>query len=111
MFEFGFCNFEGGRLQRFLSAVRPLFRGIIIEADIDKDLKPRSFALPAECVVSLLPLALPAVAWQRIAPGFLPRLRERILYAAMNYGVMLLLRNLMEPQIAQPFHFSGRLTG
>ena len=46
---------------------------------------------PAECVVSLLPVALPAVAWQRIAPGFLPRLRERLLYAALNYGVMLRL--------------------
>ena len=54
--------------------------------------RARSFSLPAECVVSLLPLALPAVAWQRIAPGFLPRLRERLLYAAMNYGVMLRLR-------------------
>ena len=48
--------------------------------------RARSFALPAECAVSLLPLALPTVAWQRMAPGFLPRLRERILYAAMNPG-------------------------
>jgi starch synthase len=54
--------------------------------------RARSFGLPAECVVSLLPLTFPAVAWQHIAPGFLPRLRERLLYAALNYGVMLLLR-------------------
>jgi glycosyltransferase involved in cell wall biosynthesis len=51
-----------------------------------------SFALPAECVVSLLPFALPALAWQRIAPGFLPGLRERMMYAALNYAVILRLR-------------------
>ena len=54
--------------------------------------RARSFALPAECAVSLLPLALPALVWQRLAPGFLPRLRERILYAALNYAVILRLR-------------------
>ena len=48
--------------------------------------RARSFALPAECVVSLLPFALPALAWQRLAPGFLPRLRERMMYAALNYA-------------------------
>lgn len=54
--------------------------------------RARSFALPAECAVSLLPLTLPAVVWKRLAPGFLPRLRERILYTALNYAVMLRLR-------------------
>ncbi|MGD9614952.1 MAG: glycosyltransferase family 4 protein [Alphaproteobacteria bacterium] len=54
--------------------------------------RTRSFALPAECHVSLLPFALPAVAWQRLAPGFLPRLRERLLYAALNQAAILRLR-------------------
>jgi glycosyltransferase involved in cell wall biosynthesis len=54
--------------------------------------RARSFALPAECGVSLLPFALPALAWQRLAPGFLPRLRERLMYAALNYAVILRLR-------------------
>ncbi len=54
--------------------------------------RARSFALPAECVVSLLPFAMPALAWQRLAPGFLPRLRERMMYAALNYAAILRLR-------------------
>src|SRR5688572_17222834 len=54
--------------------------------------RSRSFALPAECHVSLMPFALPALAWQRLAPGFLPRLRERIMYAALNYAAILRLR-------------------
>jgi glycosyltransferase involved in cell wall biosynthesis len=52
----------------------------------------RSFGLPAECHVSLMPFALPAIIWQRLAPGFLPRLRERIMYAALNYAAILRLR-------------------
>jgi alpha-maltose-1-phosphate synthase len=54
--------------------------------------RARSFGLPAECHVSLLPFALPALAWQRLAPGFMPRLRERIMYAALNCAMILLLR-------------------
>ena len=54
--------------------------------------RARSFALPAECHVSLMPFALPALMWQRLAPGFLPRLRERIMYAALNYAAILRLR-------------------
>ena len=54
--------------------------------------RTRAFALPAACHVSLLPFALPAIVWQRVAPGFLPRLRERLLYAALNYGTILRLR-------------------
>ncbi len=54
--------------------------------------RARSFGLPAECAVSLLPFAVPPLAWQRLAPGFLPRLRERLMYAALNYAVILRLR-------------------
>jgi glycosyltransferase involved in cell wall biosynthesis len=50
------------------------------------------FALPAECIVSLLPFALPALAWQRLAPRLLPRTRERIMYAALNFGAIVRLR-------------------
>ena len=53
---------------------------------------PGPLRFPAECVVSLMPFAMPALAWQRLAPGFLPRLRERIMYAALNYGAILRLR-------------------
>ncbi len=54
--------------------------------------RARSFALPAECVVSLVPFAMPVLAWQRLAPGFLPRPRERIMYAVLNYATILRLR-------------------
>ncbi|MGE0258496.1 MAG: glycosyltransferase family 4 protein [Alphaproteobacteria bacterium] len=54
--------------------------------------RARAFALPDECAVSLLPFALPILAWQRLAPRFLPRLRERLMYAALNRGVILRLR-------------------
>jgi glycosyltransferase involved in cell wall biosynthesis len=54
--------------------------------------RARSFDLPAECVVPLLPFALPALAWQLLAPGFLPRLRERLMYAALNCAAILRLR-------------------
>ena len=53
--------------------------------------RARSFGLPAECHVSLMPFALPAIIWQRLAPGFLPRLRERIMYTALNYAAILRL--------------------
>lgn len=57
---------------------------------------PRSraslFNLPPECHVSLLPFVLPALVWQRFAPAFLSRFRERMICAALNYGVILRLR-------------------
>src|SRR3954464_2967094 len=53
--------------------------------------RARSFGLPAECHVSLILFALPAIVWQRLAPGFLPRLRERIMYTALNYATILRL--------------------
>ena len=53
--------------------------------------RARSFGLPAECHVSLILFALPAIIWQRLAPGFLPRLRERIMYTALNYAAILRL--------------------
>jgi starch synthase len=54
--------------------------------------RARHFGLPDECHVSLLPFALPAIAWQRLIPRLMPRMRERILYALLNRGVMLRLR-------------------
>jgi alpha-maltose-1-phosphate synthase len=49
------------------------------------------FGLPDECHVSLLPLVLPAVAWGRVMPRFMPRMRERVLYAMLNCAVMMRL--------------------
>lgn len=54
--------------------------------------RTRRFGLPDECHASLLPLALPALAWQRLMPGLMPRIRERILYALLNRGIMMRLR-------------------
>jgi glycosyltransferase involved in cell wall biosynthesis len=54
--------------------------------------RARSFGLAVECHVSLLPFALPALAWQRLAPRLLPRLRERLIYTVLNYAVILRLR-------------------
>jgi glycosyltransferase involved in cell wall biosynthesis len=51
--------------------------------------RARRFGLPDECHVSLLPLVLPAVAWQRLR--LVPRMRERVLYALLNRGVMMRL--------------------
>src|SRR5215469_391458 len=53
--------------------------------------RARKFGLPNECHVSLLPLTLPAVAWQRLLPRMIPRARERLLYALLNHAVMLRL--------------------
>ncbi|MCX7140566.1 MAG: glycosyltransferase family 4 protein [Proteobacteria bacterium] len=47
-----------------------------------------AFGLPAECHVSLVSRLLPLLAWQVKAPGILPKLRERLLWAAMNRAVM-----------------------
>jgi glycosyltransferase involved in cell wall biosynthesis len=54
--------------------------------------RARRFGLPEECHISLLPLALPAIAWQRLMPRLMPRMRERLLYALLNRGVILRLR-------------------
>jgi starch synthase len=54
--------------------------------------RARRFGLPAECHVPLLPLVLPAVAWERMIPRLLPRMRERMLYASLNRAVMMRLR-------------------
>jgi glycosyltransferase involved in cell wall biosynthesis len=53
--------------------------------------RARHFGLPDECHVSLLPLVLPAVAWQRLMPRLMPRMRERVLYVLLNRGVMMRL--------------------
>jgi starch synthase len=54
--------------------------------------RARRFGLAAECHVPLLPLVLPAVAWERMIPRLLPRMRERMLYASLNRAVMMRLR-------------------
>lgn len=53
--------------------------------------RARRFGLPDECHVSLLPLVLPAVAWQRLAPRIMPQTRERMLYALLNRAVIVRL--------------------
>lgn len=50
------------------------------------------FGLPEECHVSLLPFALSVVAWQRVAPGIGPQVRERFLYAILDRALMLRLQ-------------------
>jgi alpha-maltose-1-phosphate synthase len=54
--------------------------------------RARRFGLPDECHVSLLPLVLPAVAWQGLLPRAMPQSRERVLYALLNRAVVLRLR-------------------
>lgn len=53
--------------------------------------RARRFGLPDECHVPLLPLVLPAVAWQRFMPQVMPRVRERVLFAMLNRAVILRL--------------------
>jgi glycosyltransferase involved in cell wall biosynthesis len=53
--------------------------------------RARRFGLPDECHVSLLPLAFPAVVWQRVMPRLMPEMRERVLYALLNRAVMMRL--------------------
>jgi glycosyltransferase involved in cell wall biosynthesis len=53
--------------------------------------RARRFGLPDECHVSLLPLVLPALAWQRLMPRLMPRMRERVLFALLNRAVMIRL--------------------
>jgi starch synthase len=54
--------------------------------------RARLFGLPDECHVPLLPLTLPAVAWERFIPRLMPQARERTLYAMLNFSVMLRLQ-------------------
>jgi glycosyltransferase involved in cell wall biosynthesis len=54
--------------------------------------RARRFGLPDECHVSLLPLALPAAAWQQLMPRLMPKTHERVLYALLNRSVMMRLR-------------------
>lgn len=53
--------------------------------------RARRFGLPDECHVPLLPLVLPAVAWQRLMPRLMPRMRERVLFAMLNRAVIMRL--------------------
>jgi glycosyltransferase involved in cell wall biosynthesis len=53
--------------------------------------RARRFGLHDECHVSLLKLCLPAVAWQRLVPRVMPMMRERLLYALLNRGVIMRL--------------------
>jgi starch synthase len=53
--------------------------------------RARHFGLPDECHASLLPLLLPAVAWQRMIPRLMPEMRERVLYALLNRAVIMRL--------------------
>jgi starch synthase len=53
--------------------------------------RARRFGLQDECHVSLLPFALPALAWQRLMPRLMPGLCERVLYGSLNRAVMMRL--------------------
>ncbi len=53
--------------------------------------RARRFGLPDECHVSLLPLALPAVAWQQLMSRLMPEMCERVLYASLNRAVVMRL--------------------
>jgi starch synthase len=46
------------------------------------------FGLPSACHRSLLPFALPALAWERFAPAISPSIREWFLYKSLNLAVM-----------------------
>jgi len=46
-----------------------------------------SFGLPPECHVSLLPFIFPLLFWERKLPGVLQKLREHLLYKALNWAV------------------------
>jgi alpha-maltose-1-phosphate synthase len=50
------------------------------------------FGLPAECHVSLLPFAVPVVAWERLLPHAGREARERLTYATLNRAVTLRLQ-------------------
>jgi len=50
------------------------------------------FGLPEECHVSLLPFALPALAWEYLAKQVAPQARERFLYAALNRAAIIKMK-------------------
>lgn len=54
--------------------------------------RTRRFGLPDQCHVSLLPLVFPAVGWERMMPGRMAGMSERVLYALLNRAVMMRLR-------------------
>jgi glycosyltransferase involved in cell wall biosynthesis len=51
-----------------------------------------AFGLPKECHVSLLPFVLPLVAWERVLPRLGRALRERLMFKALNWAVILRMR-------------------
>jgi glycosyltransferase involved in cell wall biosynthesis len=51
--------------------------------------RARSFGLPGECHVSLLPFVLPLLVWQRLLPKAGRALRELLLYKSLNQAAML----------------------
>ena len=54
--------------------------------------RARRFGLKDECRVSLLPFVLPVLAWERLAPRWGARVRERLVYGLLNRAVMLRMR-------------------
>src|SRR5262249_5586544 len=54
--------------------------------------RAQRFGLPSACHRSLLPLAVPALALERFAPGVSPSIREWLLYKSLNLAVMTRLR-------------------
>lgn len=55
-------------------------------------MRARTFGLPPECHVGLLPLLFPLVAWERLLPQLGSSLRERLMYKVLNWAVMLRLQ-------------------
>jgi glycosyltransferase involved in cell wall biosynthesis len=53
--------------------------------------RTRRFALPDECHVSLLPLVFPVIAWQKVVPSLMPKMRERALYTLLNRSLIMRL--------------------
>jgi len=51
-----------------------------------------AFGLPRECHVSLLPSVLPLLIWERLLPRLARGLRERLLFKALNWAVILRMR-------------------
>jgi alpha-maltose-1-phosphate synthase len=54
--------------------------------------RAQRFGLPGQCHVSLLPLVLPALAWQRLMPRVMRRMQERMLFSLLNRAVIMRLR-------------------
>jgi starch synthase len=51
-----------------------------------------AFGLARECHVSLLPFLFPLAAWERLLPKVGRLLRERLMYKALNWAVILRMR-------------------